>query len=289
VIGAGAIGIEFASFYRDLGAEVAVVEVLPRILPAEDEEISAAARRAFEKQGIEIHTGAAVRSLEVRGDAVHVSVEREGGAALERDFDRAILAVGITGNVEGLGLEGTAVRVERGHVVVNEWLETGEPGVYAIGDLVGPPWLAHKASHEGVVCVERIAGVPGVHPLDPTLVPGCTYCRPQVASLGLTERAARESGREIRVGRFPLSANGKALALGETEGFVKTVFDAATGELLGAHLFGPEVTELIQGFALARTLEATEAELVRTIFPHPTLSEAMHEAVLAAFGRALNV
>jgi len=288
VIGAGAIGIEFASFYRDLGSEVTVVEALPRILPAEDEEISAAARRCFEKQGIEIHTGAALRSLEVRGDAVHAVVEREAGAVLERDLDRAILAVGITGNVEALGLEGTAVRVERGHVVVTQWLETGEPGVYAIGDLVGPPWLAHKASHEGVLCAERIAGVAGLHPLDASQIPGCTYCRPQVASIGLTERAARDAGREVRVGKFPLSANGKALALGETEGFVKTVFDAGTGELLGAHLFGAEVTELIQGFAVARTLEATEAELMRTIFPHPTLSEAMHEAVLAAFGRALN-
>lgn len=289
VIGAGAIGIEFASFYRDLGAEVAVVELLPEILPAEDVEIARAARRSFEKRGIEIHTGARIASLENRGDGLRVEIQSGDGEAKMADFDRAILAVGITGNVENLGLEGTGVRVERGHVVVNEWLETGEPGVHAIGDLAGPPWLAHKASHEGVLCIERIAGVGGAHPLDRNRVPGCTYCRPQVASVGLTEAAAREAGREVRVGRFPLSANGKALALGESEGFAKTVFDSVTGELLGAHLFGAEVTELIQGFAIAQTLETTEAELIRTVFPHPTLSEAMHEAVLDAWGRALHV
>lgn len=204
------------------------------------------------------------------------------------EFDRVILAIGIEGNTEGLGLEGTGVGVERGHVVVDKYMATGEPGVYAIGDVAGPPWLAHKASHEGVLCVERIAGVEGVHPLDRTGIPGCTYCRPQVASVGLTEQAALDSGREVRVGRFPLTANGKAIALGETQGFVKTVFDAGTGELLGAHLFGPEVTELIQGFAIARTLETTEVELMQTVFPHPTLSEAMHESVLDAFGRALH-
>jgi dihydrolipoamide dehydrogenase len=217
------------------------------------------------------------------------AVELADGGSMERAFHRAILAVGITGNVEDLGLDGTAVRVDRGHVVVTPWLETHEPGVYAIGDVVGPPWLAHKASHEGVVCVERIAGFEGAHPLDASKIPACTYSRPQVASVGLTESAARDAGYEVRVGRFPFRANGKALAVGESEGFAKTVFDAATGELLGAHLVGPEVTELVQGFAIARTLETTEVELMRAVFPHPTLSETMHEAVLDAYGRALHV
>ncbi len=289
VVGSGAIGIEFASFYRDLGSEVTVVELLPQILPAEDEEIAAAARKAFERQGIEIHTRATAKAVEARGDGLAATLELEGGETRELEVERVILAVGIRGNVEELGLEGTRVQVERSHVVVNEWLETAEPGVYAIGDLVGPPWLAHKAMHEGVLCVERIAGVKGLHPLDTTLVPGCTYCRPQIASVGLTEKQAVEAGHEVRVGRFPWVGNGKAIALGETEGLVKTVFDARTGELLGAHLIGPEVTELIQGFGIARNLETTEAELIATIFPHPTLSEAMHEAVLAAFGRVLHV
>jgi len=289
VVGSGAIGVEFASFYRDLGSQVTVVEILPRILPVEDDEIAAAAHRAFEKQGIRIQTRTTVVSASKDGEQVAVVLRAEDGTTESLKVDSVILAVGITGNVEGLGLEGTAVRIERGHIVVNEWLETDEPGVHAIGDLVGPPWLAHKASHEGVVCVERIAGVPGVHPLDPTQIPGCTYCRPQIASVGLTERAARDLGREVRVGRFPFLANGKALALGETEGFVKTVFDARTGELLGAHMIGSEVTELIQGFAIARSLETTEAELMRTVFAHPTLSESMHEAVLDAYGRALNL
>ncbi len=288
VVGSGAIGIEFASFYRDMGSEVSVVEILPRILPVEDEDISKAARRAFEKQGIAIHTETSVSGVRPEGKGVVATLASATGETREEPFDRVILAVGITGNVEDLGLEGTAVRVEKGHIVVNEWLETGEPGVHAIGDVVGPPWLAHKASHEGVLCVERIAGVENLRPLDTSQIPGCTYCRPQVASVGLSEAAAREAGYEVRTGSFPLQANGKALAVGETEGFVKTVFDARTGELLGAHMFGPEVTELIQGFAIARTLEATEAELERTIFPHPTLSESMHEAVLAAFGRAIH-
>jgi dihydrolipoamide dehydrogenase len=290
VVGSGAIGIEFASFYRDMGSEVAVVEILPRILPAEDAEVSVAARRAFERRGIEIHTEASVHALRRQGDRVIASLDLgAGGGTVERDFDRAVLAIGITGNVEEIGLEGTAARVEKGHVVVDPWCATGEPGLYAIGDLVGPPWLAHKASHEGVVCVERIAGVEGVHPLDATRIPACTYSRPQVASVGLSEEQAAARGHEIRVGRFPFVANGKAVAAGDTDGFVKTVFDARTGELLGAHLFGPEVTELIHGFAVARTLESTEAELLQAIFPHPTLSEAMHEAVLAAYGRALHV
>ncbi len=288
VVGSGAIGIEFASFYRDMGAEVTVVEILPRILPVEDAEIADLARKAFEKQGIEIHTDTTIESAVVDSDGVTASLKISDQETRELRVDRVISAVGIVGNVEDLGLEGTGVAVERDHVVVNEWLETGEVGVYGIGDLAGPPWLAHKASHEGVLCVEKIAGVEGVHPLDPLLIPGCTYCRPQVASVGLSEEAARSQGLEVRVGRFPYLANGKALALGENEGLVKTVFDAATGELLGAHLFGCDATELIQGFAIARTLETTEAELMRTVFPHPTLSEAMHESVLDAYGRALN-
>ena len=288
IVGSGAIGVEFASFYRDMGAEVTLVEILPQILPAEDAEIAATARKAFEKQGIEIHAETRVASVERRGDGVAASLEFANGERREAEFDRVILAVGITGNVEEIGVEGTAIRVEKGHIAVNEWLETGEPGVHAIGDVVGPPWLAHKASHEGVLCVERIAGEPGVRPLDTSLIPGCTYSRPQIASVGLTEQAAREAGFEVRVGRAPFRANGKALALGETEGLVKTVFDGGTGELLGAHMIGTEVTELIQGYAIARSLEATEAELIQTIFPHPTLSESMHESVLDAYDRALN-
>ncbi|MFQ5699191.1 MAG: dihydrolipoyl dehydrogenase [Myxococcota bacterium] len=294
VIGSGAIGIEFASFYRDLGSEVTVVEVLDRILPVEDEEISALAHKSFERRGMEIHTGARVLSLETSaaepgGRGVRAKLELKEGQTETLDVERVILAVGITGNVEDLGIEGTRVAVEAGHVVVDESLQTGEPGIWAIGDLVGPPWLAHKAMHEGVLCAERIAGHEGVEPLDPRSVPGCTYCRPQIASVGWTEAAAREAGYEVRVGRFPYVANGKAIASGETEGLVKTVFDAKTGELLGAHMIGAEVTELIQGFAIARTLETTEHELIETIFPHPTLSESMHESVLAAYERALHI
>ena len=289
VIGAGAIGMEFASFYADLGSAVTVVEVLPRVLPVEDEEISAAACKAFEAQGMTIHTGARVNSLTVENGAVQAAIETEDGKAEEVTFDRAILAAGIVGNVEDLGLEGTGVVVEKGHIQTDPWMATGEPGVYAIGDVTGPPWLAHKASHEGVLCVEKIAGVDGVHPLDTSKVPACTYCRPQVASVGLTEAAAKERGHAVRVGRFPFIGNGKAIALGEPEGMVKTVFDEATGELLGAHMIGTEVTELIQGYTVARTLESTEAELVGTIFPHPTLSEAMHESVLDAYGRVLHI
>src|SRR5580658_1590842 len=287
VVGSGAIGIEFASFYRDMGAEVTVVEVLDRVLPVEDEEISAFARKAFEKQGITIHTGAAVKVLTKRDDTVAAHIETKD-KAFDVTVDRVISAVGIVGNVEGIGLEGTAVKVERTHVVADEWLRTGEPGVYAIGDLVGPPWLAHKAMHEGVVCVEKIAAFPGAHPLDMTNIPGCTYCRPQVASVGLTEKAARDQGYEVKIGHFPFIGNGKAIALGEPEGMIKTVFDGRTGELLGAHMIGAEVTELIQGYAIAKTLETTESELMRTIFPHPTLSETMHEAVLDAYGRAIH-
>jgi dihydrolipoamide dehydrogenase len=288
VVGSGAIGIEFASFYRNLGAEVTVVEVLDRVLPVEDEEISAFARKSFEKQGIAIHTGTTVKALKKNGDSVTATIAA-GDKSATVTAERVVLAVGIVGNVENIGLEGTKVRVDRTHIVVNEWLATDEPGVYAIGDVVGPPWLAHKAMHEGVICVERIAGLNTVHPLDVTNVPGCTYCMPQVASVGLTEKRAKEAGYEVRVGRFPYIGNGKAIAMGETEGLIKTVFDAKTGELLGAHMVGAEVTELIQGYAIARTLESTEQELMETIFPHPTLSETMHESVLDAYGRALHI
>jgi dihydrolipoamide dehydrogenase len=288
VIGSGAIGIEFASFYDHMGAEVTVVEVLDRVLPVEDEEISAAARKQFEKRGIRIHTSAKVSDLKAANGAVSVKLEPNGGKPQKIEVERVVLAIGITGNVEDLGLEGTGVKVEKGHVVVDEWLRTGEPGVYAIGDLAGPPWLAHKASHEGVICVERIKGLNEVHPLDVGKIPGCTYCTPQVASVGLTEQAAKERGYEVRVGRFPYLGNGKAIALGETEGLVKTVFDARTGELLGAHMIGAEVTELIQGYAIARQMEATELDLMHAVFPHPTLSEMMHESVLDAYGRAIH-
>ncbi len=287
VVGSGAIGIEFASFFRTLGAEVTVVEVLPRVLPVEDEEISAFAHKAFEKQGMKIMTNATVKALKKGADTVTATVEA-GGKTSEITVDRVIMAVGIVGNVENIGIEGTKVKVDRTHVVVDKWLATGEPGVYAIGDLVGPPWLAHKASHEGVICVEKIAGVNDVHPLDTTNVPGCTYCNPQVASVGLTEAAAKEKGHKVKVGHFPFIGNGKAIALGEPEGMVKTVFDAETGELLGAHMVGAEVTELIQGYGIAKTLETTESELMHAIFPHPTLSEMMHESVLDAYGRAIH-
>jgi dihydrolipoyl dehydrogenase len=287
VVGSGAIGIEFASFYRDMGAEVTVIEVLDRILPVEDAEISAFVHKAFEKQGIKIHTDATVKALKRGKDEVTARIDG-GGKSFEVTAERVILAVGIVGNVEDIGLDGTGVEIERSHVVVDEWLRTGEDGVYAIGDLVGPPWLAHKAMHEGVICVEHIAGVNDVHPLDVRNIPACTYCRPQVASVGLTETAARAAGYEVKVGHFPFIGNGKAIALGEPEGMVKTVFDGKTGELLGAHMVGAEVTELIQGYTIAKTLETTEAELMRTVFPHPTLSETMHESVLDAYGRALH-
>jgi dihydrolipoamide dehydrogenase len=288
VVGSGAIGIEFASFYHNLGAKVTVVEVMPRILPVEDAEISAFAQKSFEKQGMKIMTGANVKAFKKGADNVTATIEA-GGKTEDQTFDRVILAVGIVGNVENLGLEGTKVKVEKTHIVTDGYGATGEPGVYAIGDLTGAPWLAHKASHEGVICVEKIAGVKGVHPLDTKNIPGCTYCMPQVASVGLTEQAAKDKGHEVKVGRFPFIGNGKAIALGEPEGLVKTVFDAKTGELLGAHMIGAEVTELIQGYTVARTLETTETELMHTVFPHPTLSEMMHESVLAAYGRAIHI
>ncbi|WP_339828776.1 dihydrolipoyl dehydrogenase [uncultured Parvibaculum sp.] len=287
VVGSGAIGIEFASFYRAFGTEVTVVEMLERILPVEDEEISKEAARAFKKRGIRLLTGATVERVEKGKHGVSATIAR-GGKTENIDAEIVISAVGIVGNVENLGLEDAGVEVEKTHVVVNEWLETGAKGVYAIGDLVGPPWLAHKASHEGVLAAEHMAGLKGLHPIDTTKIPGCTYSTPQIASVGLTEAKAKEQGYEVKVGRFPFRANGKAIALGETEGFVKTVFDAKTGELLGAHMIGAEVTELIQGFGIARTLEATEADLIHAVFPHPTLSEMISEAVLDAEGRVLH-
>ncbi|MBL8691321.1 MAG: dihydrolipoyl dehydrogenase [Rhodospirillaceae bacterium] len=287
VVGSGAIGIEFASFFRTLGAEVTVVEVMDRILPVEDEEISAFARKSFEKQGMKIMTGATVKALKKGANNVTATVEA-GGKSQEITVDRVILAVGIVGNVEKIGLEGTKVKVEKTHVVTDGYLQTGEPGVYAIGDLVGAPWLAHKAMHEGVICVEKIAGL-HPHVMDTSNIPGCTYCTPQVASVGLTEAKAKAAGHQVRVGRFPYVGNGKAIALGETQGLIKTVFDAKTGELLGAHMIGAEVTELIQGYTVAKTMETTEKELMGTIFPHPTLSEAMHEAVLDAYGQVLHI
>jgi dihydrolipoamide dehydrogenase len=286
VIGSGAIGIEFASFFSNMGAQVTVVEVLDRILPFEDAEISAFARKAFEKQGMKFLLGAKVVSATKAADSITVSVE-SGGTAQAITVDQVISAAGIVGNVEDLGLQGTGVVVEKTHVLIDEFCRTGEPGVYAIGDLAGPPWLAHKASHEGVLCVEKIAGL-DVHPIDWTNIPACTYCRPQVASVGLTEARAREAGYEVKIGHFPFIGNGKAIALGEPEGMVKVVFDAKTGALLGAHMIGAEVTEMIQGYAIARTLETTEAELMHTVFPHPTVSETMHEAVLDAYGRAIH-
>lgn len=287
VVGSGAIGIEFASFYLNMGADVTVVEVVDRILPVEDAEIGQFARKAFEKQGMKILTSAQVTSAKKNADNVTVKIEANGKSQ-EITVDRVISAVGIVGNVEDIGLEGTKVKVDRTHVVIDEFGRTEEPGVYAIGDLAGPPWLAHKASHEGIVCVEKIAGRNDVHPVEVRNIPGCTYCRPQVASVGLTEAAAKEAGYQVKVGHFPFIGNGKAIAMGEPEGMVKTVFDASTGELLGAHMVGAEVTEMIQGYGIARTLESTEAELIASVFPHPTISETMHEAVLDAYGRAIH-
>jgi dihydrolipoamide dehydrogenase len=286
VIGSGAIGIEFASFFRNMGAEVTVVEVMDRILPVEDEEISAFAKKEFEKQGMKFLLGAKVTSAKKGTDNITVEIE-SGGKTQSITVDRVISAAGIVGNVEDLGLEGTKIVVEKTHVKIDEFCRTGEPGVYAIGDLAGAPWLAHKASHEGVVCIEKIAGM-DVHPIDWTNIPGCTYCRPQIASVGLTEARAKTEGYELKIGRFPFIGNGKAIAMGEPDGMVKVVFDAKTGALLGAHMIGAEVTEMIQGYAIARTLETTEQELMHTVFPHPTVSETMHEAVLGAYGRAIH-
>jgi dihydrolipoyl dehydrogenase len=289
VIGSGAIGIEFASFFNDFGSEVTVVEMLERVLPVEDSEISAFAEKSFKKQGLNIVTSASVETLKTGKNSVIASIKTKDGKTTEQEFDRVILAIGITGNIEGLGLEGLGVNIDRGHVVCDAFGYTGIPGLWAIGDLTGPPWLAHKASHEGVIAVEKISKQPNVHALDKSNIPGCTYCRPQVASVGLTEQAASDAGFKVRVGRFPFIGNGKAIALGEAEGMIKTVFDDKTGELLGAHMIGSEVTELIQGYAIARGLETTEQDLINTVFPHPTLSEMMHESVLDAYGRAIHM
>jgi dihydrolipoamide dehydrogenase len=283
VIGSGAIGVEFASFYSDMGAEVTIVEMLPRILPVEDEEVSAFVHKALAKQGMKIHVGSGVEKMELSNDGVRAQIKGGG----EQEFSHAIVAIGIVPNTENIGLEALGVKTDSGHIVTDGYGRTNVEGVYAIGDVTGPPWLAHKASHEGIVCVEAIAGK-NPHPFETWNIPGCTYSRPQVASVGLTEAAAKAAGHEVKVGKFPFIGNGKAIALGEAEGFVKTVFDASTGELLGAHMVGAEVTELIQGYAIARQLETTEEDLMHTVFPHPTLSEMMHESVLDAYGRALH-
>jgi dihydrolipoamide dehydrogenase len=288
VIGSGAIGIEFASFFHTLGSEVTVVEVLPQILPVEDAEIAALARKRFEKLGMKILCSAKVTGLKPGKDTITATIETEKGETSELTVERVISAVGVVGNVEDLGLETTKVKAERGTILTDQYARTDEPGVYAIGDVAGPPLLAHKAEHEGVICVEKIAGLADVHPIDKLKIPGCTYCHPQIASVGLTEDKAEAAGHEVKVGRFPFMGNGKAIALGEPDGLVKTVFHAKTGQLLGAHMVGAEVTELIQGFVIAMGLETTEEDLMHTVFPHPTLSEMMHESVLDAYGRAIH-
>ena len=288
VIGSGAIGIEFASFYRTMGAEVTVVEVMKEILPVEDLEIAALARKSFEKQGMKIISGAKVAKLDKAKDSVTATIELEGGKSEKITVDRVISAVGVVGNIENIGLETTKIKTDRGCIVADNLSRTDEPGIYAIGDVAGPPMLAHKAEHEGVICIEAIAGMK-VHPIDKNKIPGCTYCHPQIASVGLNEAKAIESGIEVRIGRFPFMANGKAIALGEPDGLVKTIFDAKTGELLGAHMIGAEVTELIQGYVVAMGLETTEEDLMHTVFPHPTLSEMMHESVLDAYERAIHI
>ena len=288
VIGSGAIGIEFASFYRTLGTEVTVIEVLPQILPVEDAEIAAFARKSFEKQGIKIFTGAKVTKLDKQSDSVTATIDDGKGGTQTLTVDRVIAAVGVVGNIENLGLEKLGVKTERGMIMIDGACKTNVPGIYAIGDVAGPPLLAHKAEHEGVICVEGIKGL-HPHPMNKLMIPGCTYCTPQVASVGLTEQAAKAQKLDIRVGRFPFVGNGKAIALGEDQGMVKVIFDKKTGQLLGAHMVGAEVTELIQGYVVAMNLETTEEELMHTVFPHPTLSEMMKEAVLDAYGRVLNI
>jgi len=287
VVGSGAIGIEFASFFHTMGSDVTVVEVLPQILPVEDGEIASLARKRFEKQGIKILTSTKVAKLEKKADSVFATID-DGKSQKASEFERVISAVGVVGNVENLGLEKLGVKTDRGIIVADGMCRTNVPGIYAIGDVAGPPMLAHKAEHEGVICVEAIKGL-HPHALDKNLIPGCTYCNPQIASVGLTEAKAQEGGREIRVGRFPFVGNGKAIALGEDQGLTKVIFDKKTGQLLGAHMIGAEVTELIQGYVIAMNLETTEEELMHTVFPHPTLSETMKEAVLDAYGRVLNI
>ena len=287
VMGSGAIGIEFASFYRTMGAEVTVVEVMGQVMPVEDAEISAIARKAFEKQGMKILTNTKVTKVVKGANSVTATVQDEKGATQEITAERMISAVGVVGNIEGLGLEALGIKTDRGCVVIDGYGRTNVPGIYAIGDVAGPPMLAHKAEHEGVICIEHIKGL-HVHPMDKAKIPGCTYCHPQVASVGLTEAKAKEAGYTLKVGRFSFAANGKAIALGEDNGLIKTVFDAKTGQLLGAHMVGAEVTELIQGYVVAMNLETTEEDLMHTIFPHPTLSEMMKESVLDAYGKVLN-
>jgi dihydrolipoamide dehydrogenase len=288
VVGSGAIGIEFASFYRTMGVDVTVVEVMSQVMPVEDAEISAFAKKQFEKQGMKILLDAKVTMVEKAANSVTAHVEKKDGSVEKITAERMISAVGVQGNIENLGLEALGVKTDRDCIVIDGYGQTNVPGVYAIGDVAGPPMLAHKAEHEAVVCVEKIAGLPNVHPMDKLKIPGCTYCNPQVASVGLTEARAKAEGRDIRIGRFPFVANGKAIALGEDQGLVKTIFDRKTGELIGAHMVGGEVTELIQGFVVAMNLETTEEDLMHAIFPHPTISEAMKESVLDAYGRALN-
>ena len=288
VMGSGAIGIEFASFYNAMGSDVTVVEVMPTVMPVEDAEISAFARKMLEKSGLKIKTSTKVTKVVKGADSVTATIESADGKTEEITADRLISAVGVQGNIENLGLEALGIKTDRGCVVIDGYGRTNVPGVYAIGDVAGPPMLAHKAEHEGVICVEKIAGVPGVHPMNKLMIPGCTYCHPQVASVGLTEAKAKEAGHDIRVGRFQFQANGKAIALGEDQGLIKTIFDKKTGQLIGAHMVGHEVTELIQGFVVAMNLETTEEELMHTIFPHPTLSEMMKESVLDAYGKVLN-
>jgi dihydrolipoamide dehydrogenase len=288
VIGSGAIGIEFASFYNDMGAEVTVVEMLDRVVPVEDADVSAFLEKALKKQGMTIMTGAGVDKLDVTASGVKAAIKGKDGKVVSSEFSHVIVAIGIVPNTENIGLEALGVKTERGHIVTDAMCKTSVDGLYAIGDVTAPPWLAHKASHEGVIAVEAIAGN-HPHAMDVRNIPGCTYCHPQIASVGLTEAKAKEAGHEVKVGNFPFIGNGKAIALGEAEGFIKTVFDAKTGELLGAHMIGAEVTELIQGYTIGKTLETTEAELIETVFPHPTLSEMMHESVLAAYGRTLHM
>ncbi len=288
VMGSGAIGIEFASFYRTLGVEVTVIELLPQILPVEDAEIAGLARKAFEKQGIKIHTGAKVTKVETTASGVTAHVELGDGKTQAMSAEKLISAVGVVGNVEGLGLDKLGVKMDRGTIVTDGLGRTSVEGIYAIGDVAGPPMLAHKAEHEGAICVEAIKGL-NVHAMDKAKIPGCTYCHPQIASVGLTEARAKEGGRQVKIGRFPFRGNGKAIALGEPEGLVKTIFDATTGQLLGAHMIGAEVTELIQGYVIAMQLETTEEDLMHTVFPHPTLSEMMHESVLDAYGRVIHM
>lgn len=285
VIGSGAIGMEFASFFDAFGADVTVVEMMDRILPAEDEEISGLARKAFEKRGVTIETETQA-GFKIHANGLTATLTK-GGKSETAEFDRVILAIGIVGNTEDMGLEALGVKIDRSHITVDEYSFTGVKGLYAIGDVTTPPWLAHKASHEGIICIEKIAGH-NPHPLNANAIPGCTYCHPQVASVGHTEAQAKAAGYDVKVGRFPFLGNGKAIALGEPEGLVKTVFDAKTGELLGAHMIGAEVTELIQGYTIAQKLETTEHELMETVFPHPTLSEMMHEAVLDAYDRTIH-